>query len=80
MVQAPLKHSMFQPSSSRNGQMNWGVWGIEWKKLLKGILLLLFSHSFTEVQLTCNNLLPCKPHNLVSFDVYVRKPSPQSRQ
>lgn len=53
------------------------MWGIEWKKLLKGILL--FSYSFTEVQLTCNNLLPFKPHNLVSFDVYVRKPSPQSR-
>ena len=57
------------------------MWGIEWKKLLKGILLLLllFSYSFTEVQLTCNNLLPFKPHSLVSFDVYVRKPSPQSR-
>ena len=57
------------------------MWGIEWKKLLKGMLLLLwlFSYSFTEVQLTCNNLLPFKPHSLVSFDVYVRKPSPQSR-
>lgn len=49
------------------------MWGIEWKKLLKGIslLLLLFSYSFTDVQLTCNNLLPFKPHSLESFNVYV---------